>query len=80
MRKVTVHFIEKFKVAIIGSRQATIYSRQAMALIVPPLVENNTVIVSGLAKGADTMAHEAAIAYGGKTIAVLRTWFIPSLS
>ena len=62
---------EKFKVAIIGSRKASEYSRQAMTLIVPPLVENNIVIVSGLAKGADTMAHEAAIAYGGKTIAVL---------
>jgi DNA processing protein len=62
---------EKMKVAIIGSRLATIYSKQAMSLIVPPLVENSAVIVSGLAKGADTMAHEAAIAYGGKTIAVL---------
>ena len=61
----------KFKVAIIGSRQATTYSRDAMSLIIPPLVKNNTVIVSGLAKGADTMAHQAAIAYGGKTIAVL---------
>lgn len=61
----------KLKVAIIGSRNATAYSREAMSLIVPPLVKNNTVIVSGLAKGADTMAHEATIAYGGKTIAVL---------
>lgn len=61
----------KFKVAIIGSRKATAYSKDAMTLIVPPLVKNNTVIVSGLAKGADTMAHEAAISYGGKTIAVL---------
>ena len=61
----------KFKVAIIGSRQATAYSRDALALIIPPLVKYNAVIVSGLAKGADTMAHEAAIAYGGKTIAVL---------
>ena len=62
---------ERLKVAIIGSRKATAYSREAMSLIVPPLVKNNTVIVSGLAKGADTMAHEAAIAFGGKTIAVL---------
>ncbi len=61
----------KFKVAIIGSRKASVYSKEAMTLIVPPLVKNNTVIVSGLAKGADTMAHQAAITYGGKTIAVL---------
>lgn len=62
---------ESFKVAIIGSRRATIYSEKAMSQIVPPLVKNNIVIVSGLAKGADTIAHEAAIDYGGKTIAVL---------
>ncbi|WP_438317564.1 DNA-processing protein DprA [Sporosarcina sp. FA9] len=62
---------EKYKIAIIGSRKATVYSKQALELIVPPLVENDVVIVSGLAKGADTMAHKAAIAYGGKTIAVL---------
>ncbi|MEK5039563.1 DNA-processing protein DprA [Sporosarcina sp. FSL K6-3457] len=59
------------KIAIIGSRKATAYSKQAMSLIVPPLVANDVAVVSGLAKGADTMAHEAAIAFGGKTIAVL---------
>nr|WP_192597460.1 DNA-processing protein DprA [Sporosarcina limicola] len=61
----------EFKIAIIGSRKATIYSKQAMSLIVPPLVENGAIIVSGLAKGADTMAHEATLEIGGKTIAVL---------
>ena len=59
------------KVAIIGSRKATDYSRNALSFIVPPLVDHSAVIVSGLAKGADTMAHESAIHYGGKTIAVL---------
>ena len=59
------------KIAIIGSRKATNYSNLALEYIVPPLVEQNVVIVSGLAKGADTLAHRAAIKYGGKTIAVL---------
>lgn len=59
------------KIAIIGSRKASVYSKKALSFIVPPLVKNNVVIVSGLAKGADTMAHKATIAYGGKTIGVL---------
>lgn len=59
------------KVAIIGSRKASSYSEKALSLIVPPLVKHDVVIVSGLAKGADTMAHQATIAYGGKTIGVL---------
>lgn len=62
---------KKMKVAIIGSRKASIYSEQALSLIVPPLVQKEVVIVSGLAKGADTFAHQAAMLYGGKTIAVL---------
>lgn len=59
------------KIAIIGARKATSYSEKALSYIVPPLVQNDIVIVSGLAKGADTFAHKAAIHYGGKTIAVL---------
>ncbi|WP_432354956.1 DNA-processing protein DprA [Sporosarcina sp. A2] len=59
------------KVAIIGSRKAGSYSITAMKTIIPPLVQHGSVIVSGLAKGADTMAHQATIEYGGQTIAVL---------
>jgi DNA processing protein len=62
---------ERLNIAIIGSRKATVYSEKALSLIVPPLVANDAVIVSGLAKGADAMAHAAALEYGGKTIAVL---------
>lgn len=59
------------KVAIIGARKATSYSEKSLTYVVPPLVQNDIVIVSGLAKGADTFAHESTISYGGKTIAVL---------
>lgn len=58
-------------VACIGSRNASDYSMKALKLILPPLVEQDFVIVSGLAKGADTLAHQATILYSGKTIAVL---------
>lgn len=58
-------------IAIIGSRKATSYTKTAMDLIVPPLVEHEYTVVSGLARGADTLAHEATLKYGGKTIAVL---------
>lgn len=61
------------KLAIIGSREATYYSKKSIETILPPLISQNFAIVSGLAKGADTMAHESTIALGGKTIAVLGT-------
>lgn len=59
------------KVAIIGARKATFYSEKVLEYIVPPLIKNDVVIISGLARGADTLAHRAAIQYDGKTIAVL---------
>lgn len=58
-------------IAAIGSRQATMYSEQALKMLIPPLIQQQFVIVSGLAKGADRLAHETAIRYGGKTIGVL---------
>ncbi|MEK4228719.1 DNA-processing protein DprA [Solibacillus sp. FSL H8-0538] len=59
------------KIAVIGSRQATNYTAEALQLLLPPLIEHDYVIVSGLAKGADSLAHKAAIFYGGKTIGIL---------
>ena len=61
------------KLAIIGSREATDYSAESIKTILPPLINEEFVIVSGLAKGADTLAHEITINLGGETIAVLGT-------
>ncbi|MEK4485164.1 DNA-processing protein DprA [Psychrobacillus sp. FSL H8-0484] len=63
------------KLAIIGSREATSYSEQSIEKILPPLIEKDYIIVSGLAKGADTLAHKITMKLGGKTIAVLGTGF-----
>ncbi|PKN03480.1 DNA-protecting protein DprA [Candidatus Dependentiae bacterium HGW-Dependentiae-1] len=57
--------------ALVGSRNANWYGKQAIDLFVSPLVAQGCVIVSGGALGADSMAHAATIQAGGKTIAVL---------
>lgn len=63
------------KIAIIGSRKATEYSKSSIEKILPPVIEKEVIIVSGLAKGADTLAHEITMKLGGKTIAVLGAGF-----
>jgi DNA processing protein len=59
------------KLAVVGSRQATQYGKSAIRLLFPPLVKKGVVIVSGLANGIDTLAHENAMKNGGDTIAVI---------
>lgn len=61
------------RIAIIGSREATDYSAESIKAILPPLVNEDYVIISGLAKGADTLAHQITMSLGGQTIAVLGT-------
>jgi len=58
-------------IAVVGSRAATIYGRQVTEKLVSSLVMSNLVIVSGLARGIDAIAHRAALDAGGRTIAVL---------
>ncbi len=59
------------KLAVVGSRQATQYGKRAIRLLLPHLIEKGIVIVSGLAKGVDALAHECTIENGGKTVAVI---------
>ena len=60
-----------FSLAIVGSRKFSPYGQLAAERLSAELAVNNLTIVSGLALGIDALAHGAAIAAGGKTIAVL---------
>jgi len=64
------------KIAVIGSRKAESYSKSVIQQLLPPLLAEGFVIVSGLAKGADAMAHRSTIDFGGKTIAVIGSGFL----
>jgi DNA processing protein len=58
-------------VAIVGTRKYTSYGAHITKTFVPELVQHGLTIVSGLALGIDTIAHEETVAHKGKTIAVL---------
>jgi len=62
---------EKPRIAIVGTRKATSQGRLIAKEIAKKLAEKGFVIVSGLAMGIDTAAHEGALAGAGQTIAVL---------
>ena len=61
------------RVAIVGSRKASPEGLARARSLTNALVEHGITVVSGLAEGIDTVAHETAIEMGGKTIAVLGT-------
>ncbi len=60
-----------FTIGIVGSRKPTDYGRQVTYDLAYKLASSGTCIVSGLALGIDSIAHEAALDAGGQTIAVL---------
>jgi len=61
------------RVAIVGSRKASSQGIRLAQEIASFLAEKNVIVVSGLAEGIDTAAHEATIRQGGSTVAVLGT-------
>ena len=58
-------------IAIVGTRNVTQYGRQVTHDSAAYLAGNGVTIVSGLARGVDGIAHQAALDVGGRTIAVL---------
>jgi DNA processing protein len=64
---------EALRVSVVGSRDATTQGLCRARALAEILVSRGVVVVSGLAEGIDTQAHQAAIDHGGMTIAVLGT-------
>lgn len=68
-----ISLLETKSAAVVGSRKFTSYGRQITRLISRELARIGATIVSGMALGIDTFAHDGALNAAGKTIAVLGT-------
>ncbi len=61
---------DEWCLAVVGTRRASVYGKQVTEEIATDLAQSKITIVSGLAKGIDTVAHQSALAAGGRSIAV----------
>lgn len=57
--------------AVVGTRKFTTYGKQITEELVAPLAQQGIIIISGLAFGIDSIAHEETLKNNGVTIAVL---------
>ena len=70
-------FQERDRVAVVvtGPRKPSVYGHRQAHRLSQSLARIGACIVAGLARGVDTVAHEAALAAGARTIAVLASGF-----
>lgn len=68
-----LQLLNQWLLGVVGARDCTTYSVEILKYLIPGRVSNTMTIVSGLAKGVDTLAHQCAIANNGSTIGVIGT-------
>lgn len=67
----TLYPEDEWAVAMVGTRRASAYGREVAHTLSQELAAQGVTVVSGLALGVDTVAHQAALDAGGRTLAVL---------
>ena len=58
-------------IGIVGARNHTPYSKEALEYLLPDILERKVSIISGLARGVDSLAHQLTLDLKGETIAVI---------
>ncbi|MFC2041513.1 DNA-processing protein DprA [Chloroflexota bacterium] len=61
---------DEWCLAVVGTRRATVYGKQVAEEIVADLAKSKITIVSGLARGIDSVAHHSALEAGGRSLAI----------
>ncbi len=62
---------DDYSISVVGTRQPTNYGKIQAEKIVTDLAQQKITIVSGMARGIDSIAHKTALINAGRTIAVL---------
>lgn len=63
--------LKQISLAIVGSRDISAYGKMVLKKLVPEILSQPITIVSGLAIGADSLAHQLTLEHNGLTAAIL---------
>lgn len=66
-----LELFNRLSIGVVGARNHTEYSKEALEYLLPDILERKVSIISGLASGVDSLAHQLTLDLNGETIAVI---------